>query len=132
MGQNNMRQDWIEFETDKETEKCKSVCLRPEHILAIQDRANKDTRLTYDCNSEIGSIDVAEPYEQVKQKIMDVEKVDYSNVVAEHFTREEYELIENVMLHKVDQLAKDEPCTSNYYAHDRILIKLNEILKEDE
>lgn len=132
-----MRQEWIEFE-GREGNK---ILLRPEYVSSLCNNWNNTgcVMVGYDehmmINDEGRSSSFAlvnEPYEQVKQKIMDVEKVDYSNVVAEHFTREEYELIENVMLHKVDQLAKDEPCTSNYYAHDRILIKLNEILKEDE
>lgn len=91
-----MRQDWIEFITDKEAKNCKAVCLRPEYIIAIQDRANKGTRLTYDCNTETASIDITEPYGQVKQKIMDAERpINLDDVAVERFTRDEYELLLN-------------------------------------
>lgn len=120
-----MRQDWVEFITDKEAEKCDTVCLRPEYILAIQDRANKGTRLTYDCNSETGSVDVTEPYEQVKRKIMDAEKVEHSEVV-ERFTREEYEVMHELIT-KGRELCEERGLELGPI-NTSILNKLNKIL----
>lgn len=121
-----MRQDWVEFITDKEAEKCNTVCLRPEYILAIQDRANKGTRLTYDCNSETGSIDVVEPYEQVKQKIMDAEKVEHSKAI-ERFTRDEYRLILDLV---GGDTSFSDVCRDLPTLRANLENKLNKILKE--
>lgn len=133
-------QDWIEFKSKGGH----NISLRPSNIMAIADKGDEtwiyiDTELLGDDGVLSTNLcAITEPYEQVKQKIMGAEKADYSyatiakETFVEHFTKEEYEKIEKVMLHKVDQLAKDEPCTSNYYDHDRILRKLIEILKEDK
>lgn len=121
-------QDWVEFITNKEVEKRETVCISPEYILAIQDRANKGTRLTYDCNYETSSIDVTEPYEQVKQKIMDADKEDLSNVIMGLLSRDEYKILQNIMIEKVEQLTKDEPLSSDYYSHLVILNKIDIIL----
>ncbi len=123
-----MRQDWIEFETKKEAERCERACLRPERILAIQDREKKGTRLTYDCNGETGSVDLIEPYEQVKQKIMSAERGDLSDVVVERFIREEYEFIANA----IDSILSGQVEGPGIGKALRIRNKLNEILKEDK
>lgn len=130
-----MKQGWVEFENISG----KKVSLRPKYIGAILEKVNH-TDIYYDQKPIIDGksgklttiISIIEPYEQVKQKIIDVEKVNLSDVEVEHFTIEEYKILEDVMIQKLDQLAEDEPCTSNYYDHSHLLDKLNEILKEKE
>lgn len=125
--------DWIEFETNIG----EKVLLRPEYIQSILQFGNH-TMLYYEyipfgsAQKEATSIiELSEHYEQVKQKIMNAERVDLSNVVLEHFTREKYKTLAYAM-----------NCLNNNYAQDglsndadkcaEIERELNEILKEKE
>lgn len=127
-----MRQDWIEFEGYKG----RKVCTRIDYIVNIRESTNSSNEecVIIGCSADEATFNLYsyEPYEQVKRKIMDAERVDYGGVVVERFTSEEFEMLEDVMTQKIDQLAKDEPCTANYYSHSNILDKLNKILKEDK
>lgn len=119
-----MPQDWIEFKTISG----ENGSLRPEYIYSIVGD-NKTTTITYSDTA----IYVAEPYEQVKQKIMDAERIDLSNVVVEHFTREEYEFIKSILPMSISRVYIEHDSTGNTERlYKSIENKLNEILKEDE
>ncbi len=95
-----MKQDWIEFENISG----KKVSLCPKYINAILEKENH-TDIYYDQKPIIDSksgklttiISIAEPYEQVKVKIMDAEMVDTSDVVVEHFTEDEYDTLKQAV-----------------------------------
>lgn len=134
-----MRQEWIEFE-GREGNK---ILLRPEYVSSLCNNWNNTgcVMVGYDehmmINDEGRSSSFAlvnEPYEQVKQKIMDAEKVDLSDVVVEHFTREEYMYILKILndhleeLEKVKSIDAINPSSSV----NQLRYKINEILKEEE
>ena len=144
-----MRQDWIEFEGWN----FGKFMVRPEYVDWVSShkefstKENKDiyyTSIHVDDGSDYGeNMYTPEPYEQVKQKIIDAEKVDLSDVVqrekifVEHFTREEYEFLKRwtdgaIMNDEAvftdEALAEDE----DYKMVKKIRDKLNEILKEDK
>lgn len=123
-----MRQDWIEFKMKAG----RKVSLRPKYIVSVFEKEG-NVWLSYDENPFVDGDQklvsfhqVAEPYEQVKQKIMDAEKVDLSDAVVEHFTREEYNTLYDLVVEESEHgigetyLAKLTPIKN----------KLNEILKE--
>lgn len=126
-----MRQDWIEFETNIG----EKVLLRPEYIQSIL-QFGKHTMLYYEyipfgsAQKEATSIiELTEPYGQVKQKIIDAEKVDLSNVVVEHFTKDEYEILEYCLTQYIQSPSSPSVVTERYA---KLQNKLNEILKEEE
>lgn len=85
-----MRQDWIEFEWYKG----RKVSTRTDYIMNIRegiDSSNKEC-VMIGCSDGEATFDLYSymPYEQVKQKVMDAEKVDLNDVVVEHFTDDEY------------------------------------------
>lgn len=128
-----MRQDWIEFK-GREFDK---FVVRPEYIMWVaqgghNSKGEKPTYILVDRMREDGQdlLTVNEPYEQVKQKIMDAEKAGLNNVVVEHFTKEEYahilELFENAtdIANAGERKAKLLTAT--------IMDKLYKIIKEDK
>lgn len=118
-----MRQDWIEFKTVNG----EYGILRPEYITsAVGD--NKNTTITYDDYK----LEIMEPYEQVKQKIMDAEKVDLNNVMVKHFTREEYEYILQSLKDAHVDIMFPPQNEDEIALYERIKNKLNKILKEKE
>lgn len=127
-----MRQDWVEFEIRDE----KKVSLRLEYITGIIEKEGYvwlcyDEKPFLDGDQKLASFyHVNEPYEQVKQKIIDAEKVDYNNVVVEHFTREEYENLRYYAQFYKENNTWDDDEDRNLT--DKMLNKLNEILKEDK
>lgn len=125
--------DWIEFKKNT-TEK---IRLRSSRIVGIHElpfdmekNITARTLLSYEVGKTVKEYLIDEPYEQVKQKITDAEKADLSNVVVEHFTREEYETILSCVEYWKE--------TSEWYVDskdqknetDKLIDKLNEILKE--
>lgn len=112
-----MRQDWIEFEVDHGKLFVKYYDVESfRHVFNGFAGSCTSISLSNGTNHLI-----LEPYEQVKQKIMDAEKIDLSDVV-EHFTREEYRML----LYCLEMsLAKDRLVQP-------LMDKLNEILKEDK
>lgn len=121
-------QDWIEFKKN-ETD---NLSLRPEYIVGISEfpfdmknNLSAYTRVLYDIGNSAQDIAIAEPYEQVRQKIMDAEKVDLSDVVVERFTKEEYKFIEKSLY---------DHYGPNTYSkeYNSIMNKTSEILKEDK
>lgn len=130
-----MRQDWIEFEGQN----WGKFIVRPEYISWVSTHKefsteeNKDiyyTNIHVDDGSVYGEIMwTREPYEQVKQKIMDAEKVDLNDAVVERFTKKEYEVIRNVFV------SGKKACGEKYTfgpISTSILEKLNKILEEME
>lgn len=115
-----MPQDWIEFKTIPG----ENGSLRPEYIYSIVGD-NKTTTITYSDTA----INVAEPYEQVKQKIMDADKIDYSNVIVEHFTKDEYELLEYCLAQCAPSSDSSKVAIERYA---KLQNKLNKILMEDK
>lgn len=121
-----MRQDWIEFE-GKEGNK---ILLRPEYVSSLCNNWNNTgcVMVGYDehmmINDEGRSSSFAlvnEPYEQVKQKIMDAEKVDFTKEEYKHLLR----LCENAT-------QPNDGYTPDWTKLNPIMNKLNEILKEKE
>lgn len=127
-----MRQDWVEFEIRDE----KKVSLRLEYITSIIEKEGYvwlcyDEKPFLDGDQKLASFyHIAEPYEQVKQKIIDAEKVDYNNVVVEHFTREEYENLRYYAQFYKENNTWDDDEDRNLT--DKMLNKLDKILKEDK
>lgn len=130
-----MRQDWIEFKKN-ETD---NLSLRPEYIIGISEfpfdmEANMDeyTQILYDVGNSVQDIAIAEPYEQVKQKIMDAEGYDLLHGMhIEPFTREEYETLLTLARCERDECEQDNIPTRVKYMN-QLIDKLNEILKEDK
>lgn len=91
-----MRQNWIEFEIKDD----RFLSLRPEYITKysmVQEGTPDVTIVMYEEGDFTKDYYVNEPYEQVKQKIMDAEKVDLSGVAVERFTKEEYRLLNTTL-----------------------------------
>lgn len=95
-----MRQDWVEFENANGVK----FSLRPEYIQAIEEiddgtKVKNLIKIIYGILNDGTAVmyGAKGTYEQVKQKIMDAEKVDYSDVVVERFTKDEYELLLNAI-----------------------------------
>lgn len=129
MRMNHMRQNWIEFKKS-ETD---NINLRPEYIIGISEfpfnydeNINEPTRILYEVGNSVQDILIYEPYEQVKQKIMDAERVDLSDVAIEHFTRDEYEILYKL----IDLEAGHTVGTSEYIPIKRIRDELDKILEE--
>ncbi len=130
-----MRQDWVEF---KDQHRC-MISIRPAYIRAFSELndgcKNKNIcEIYYDWGTEEESttpIFVKGTYDQVKQKIMNAEKVDLSDVVVEHFTREEYETLLNIARCERDECEHDNIPT-RVKNMNQIINKLSEILKEDK
>lgn len=124
-----MQQDWIEFKMKGD----RLLSLRPGYITkySMGSEGNPDTTVVmYEEGDFVKDYYVDEPYEEVKQKIMDAEKIDLSNVVVEHFTREEYELLSECVDYHVGNGQIEPP---EYKAKlVKLQNKLNEILKEDK
>lgn len=132
-----MRQEWIEFE-GREGNK---VLLRPEYISSVVEKSGDTggTTIGYDEHPILDgdqviatSCNCKEPYEQVKQKIMDAEKVDFSDVAVEHFTNEEYEFIKAILPMCLSEVHFEIIGQKDKDMFDNIMNKLNEILKEDK
>lgn len=130
-----MRQDWIEFEGNNH----KKILLRPEYISSVIDESGTTgiTRIGYDEHPILDGepylttlYECKEPYNQVKQKIIDAEKVDLSDVVVEHFTKDEYETILEIV--KAEKNNTPDHDTGEYAELRRIVDKLNKILKENK
>lgn len=128
-----MRQDWIEFEGKKGNK----ISLRSSWIVQVTEvpfdygkNIGEYATISYECGNSITTKEIAEPYEQVKQKIMDAEKVDLSDVVVEHFTREEYAHILELFENATDVANACGRKASLLTA--TIMDKLYEILKEEE
>lgn len=125
-----MRQDWVEFKGAGG-----ALCsLHPEYIYSILEhdggaRIYYDYKITTDDNRGLVTfLDTMEPYEQVKQKIMDAEKVGYDNIVTERFTKIEYILLRNAVLSNIAN-SLDTP---NYSLLINLRDKINGILEETE
>lgn len=127
-----MLQDWIEFEMKGD----RLLSLRPQYITKYsmaQEGTSDVTIVMYEEGDFAKDYYVNEPYEQVKQKIMDAERIDLSNVVVEHFTREEYEFIKSILPMSISRVYIEHDSTGNTERlYKSIENKLNEILKEDE
>lgn len=121
-----MRQDWIEFKMKGD----RLLALRPEYITKYsmsQEEGSDFTIVMYEEGDFVKDYYVNEPYEQVKQKIMDAEKVDLSDAVVEHFTREEYNILYDLVVEE-----SEHGIGETYLAKlTHIKNKLNE-LKEEE
>lgn len=126
-----MREDFVGFTAGRSDKK---FYVRPEYIVAFDDATVEDeTTIVVEIGNEKDEYNTCEPIDQVKQKIVDAEKVDLSNTTAEHFTKEEYELLLeavgffeascNETKENVEFLKHIEPLTALKY-------KLNKILKE--
>lgn len=118
--------NWVEFVANGDR-----IVVRPEHIIYFETQSMGYTKLWVDVGRSPQEVVVSEPYERVKQKIMAAEKVDYSNVVAEHFTKEEYEKLLSAVQIQVDN------CTVGHLSAQvnewrKLENKINEILKEGE
>lgn len=127
-----MRQDWIEFEGWS----FGSFIVRPECIDWVSQRKEEEGKVyvtihVNDGSDEGTTMATSEPYEQVKQKIIDAEKMDLSNVRVEHFTREEYETMLTLARCERDACEEDNiPDLIKYMNH--IIDKLNKILEDDQ
>lgn len=124
--------DWIEFEGWN----FGKFMIRPESIEWISQREDREgavyTRICVNDGSDVGeSMLTSEPYEQVKQKIMNAEKVDLSGVVVEHFTRDEYRTTLELVKDKLLDLGS-QPREDVLAELENIRDKLNEILKEEK
>lgn len=108
-----MRQDWVEFKINGDT-----YSVRPEYIVAFETAENGYTKLFMDSGSLKLEFDSSESYEQVKQKLLDADKADWSKV--EHFTKEEYDTLRLAVTNAGFAPEYEKP----------LLDKLNEILKE--
>ena len=114
------------------------MSLRPKYIVSISEfpfdmeaNTNEYTRILYDVGNSVQDIAIAEPYEQVKQKIMDAEKpINLDDIVVEHFTREEYETLLSITQYERDECEQDN-MPSRVRDMNQIINKLNEILKEE-
>lgn len=125
-----MQQDWIEFERLDGG----NICVRLSNVEFFESRNDFTSGehkgkpyviLCINDGSDSGeNIYLSEPYEQVKQKIMNAEKVDLNDVVVERFTKEEYEFIRQTMNFVAGAL--DERMSA------KVLDKLNEILEEEK
>lgn len=95
-----MRQDWVEFEQVEYTGYnggCNSkiisaIHLRPEYITTIKE-TDHGVKITYDSGYNVDYYLLTDPYEQVKQKIIDAEKYDLDSVTVDRFTEEQYKLL---------------------------------------
>lgn len=119
--------DWIELKKDTN----ERVMVRACQIDGLSEYRGSQTLLTLDENSGLSTnLAIAEPYEQVKQKILDTEKMD--NVVAERFTREEYVYLYGLLTSHIDTLKRegDTEASSKDSFQNYLLHKLEEILKE--
>lgn len=127
-----MQQDWIEFKVKGD----RLLSLRPGYITkySMGSEGNSDiTVVMYEEGDFVNDYYVNEPYEQVKQKIMDAEKVDLSSVAVEHFTRDEYEFIKSILPMSISRVYIEHDSTGNTERlYKSIENKLNEILKEDK
>lgn len=126
-----MRQGWIEFIAGRNGEK---YCVRPERIVSFDELTEEgEVTIMFEAGNEIAEFNTCEPYEQVKQKIVDAEKVDLSNMVVEHFTKDEYELLLNAVGY-LEAACNDTKENIEFAKRleplGKLKIKLNEILKE--
>lgn len=115
-----MRQDWIEFNMKGD----RLLSLRPKYIMKYsmtQEGSPNTTIVMYKEGDFTKDYYVAEPYEQVKQKIMDAEKVDFTKEEYKHLLR----LCENAT-------QPNDGYTPDWTKLNPIMNKLNEILKEKE
>lgn len=80
--------EWIELIANADR-----VAVRPENIVMYETQAGGYTRILVDSGSLNEEVIVSEPFEKVKQKIADAEEIDLSNIIVEHFTKEQYELL---------------------------------------
>lgn len=90
-----MRQDWIEFKIKDD----RFLSLRPEYITKYsmtQEGTHDVTIVMYEEGDFTKDYYVNEPYEQVKQKVMDAEKYDLNDAV-EYFTQEEFSLLNSAL-----------------------------------
>ena len=116
--------NWVEFEATNN----KKFSVRPEYIVAI-DGAMEENEVVL--LGEVGAKSVEystlESYEQVKQKIMEAERADVSDVAVEHFTRDEYEILMGCLLHYITRAVLDKDECDKI---STIQNKLNKILEE--
>lgn len=86
-----MQRDWIEFEVyNKKCGSTKAI-FRPEYIVSVGHNSGGKAGILVEVGNEAEFIELAEPYEQVKQKIIDAERIDLGDMAVEPFTRGEYE-----------------------------------------
>lgn len=122
-----MRQVWIEFET---TANAKFI-VRPEYIDSVVDNDNY-TSLRYSSGDSEVISHIKEPYEQVKQKIMDAERTYYTAIVKDcSLTRDDYETLLALAEYERDECERDNIPT-RVKSMNHIIGRLKEILKEDE
>lgn len=119
--------DWVEFKKDGNEQ----VMVRACQIDGFSEYRGNQTLLTLggDSGHPTGLV-IAEPYEQVKQKILDAEKMD--DVVVERFIREEYVYLYGLLTSHIDTLKRegDTEASSKDSFQNHLLHKLEEILKE--
>lgn len=130
-----MGQDWVEFENEHD---CK-VALRPTYIEAFAeiDDGSKNKNMVelhigIDNGADHNIVYAKGTYEQVKQKIMSAERIDLSDVVVEHFTKDEYEFIKAVLPMCLSEVHYNIIGPKDKGLFESIRNKLNEILKEEE
>lgn len=127
-----MRQDWIEFEENdggKTYVRIKNITAF--HSLPKVKQDGYNIVVSYNFGGVEQKIAVIGDFEQVKQKIMDAEKVDLSDVVVEHFTKEEYEKLLSAVQIQVDNCTVGH-LTAQVNKWRKLENKLNEILKENK
>ncbi len=125
-----MRQDWVEFLAGRRNKK---FCVRPEYIIAFDEAVQEDEVILYgEAGDKIIEYSTCEPYEQVKQKIIDAEKVGLSDVAVEHFTRDEYDRLRSCVLYYQENSTWYVDHKDTQRETDLLLNKLNKILKEGE
>lgn len=123
-----MRQNWVEFKMKGD----RLLSLRPEYIMKYsmcQEENSDATIVMYDEGDSVKDYYVYEPYERVKQKIMDAEKSECSEVV-ERFTREEHEVMRELII-KGSELCEKRGLELGPLNRS-ILNKLNKILNGDK
>lgn len=120
--------DWIEFNVKGDNGY--RILIRPSGIIRIaevQPTSSVPSNCTLVFFNENGSIqerEIAEPYAQVKQKIIEAEKKSLNKTAVRHFTRDEYKFIKETCEFVAGAL--DERMSA------KVIDKLNEILKEED
>lgn len=126
-----MGQDWIEFRGHYYKEK---ILVRRSHIEAI-------VEVPFDEKNNIGEYSrvfcksgcqyqVDAPYKKAIERLIDAETAESDNVPGERFTREEYEVIHELMM-KIADLGKEHGVSAGPINRS-ILNKLTKILEEDK
>lgn len=116
--------DWVEFNMNGDT-----VAVRPSYVVKVETIENGATEIHIDSGCNASTYIITEPYDEVMKKLKEAEEYELPPVV-EHFTREEYGMLYEMVEHCLR--GAQGAVASDLVKYRGIQNKLEKILKGEE